>query len=289
MNDVLTSVLSVTPCSLHGNALLTPSPSPALLSDNRPAMTDVNLSGKRALVTGASRGIGRTVAIRLAAAGATVALNFLRRTSAAEEVAAEIRAAGGTCTLIRGNVSAPDQVPRIAAEAIEALGGLDIVISNAATGVLRPALEFTPKHLQVTMETNAFALLELAKACVPHMPAGGRILAMSSLGAARVIPEYGAIAASKAALEALVRQLGAELAPKGITVNAIAAGVVDTDALEHFPSRDVILEMTRQRSPAARLVTVDEVADATLLLCSPLAGAITGQTITVDHGYSTIA
>ena len=117
MNDVPTSVLSVTLCSLYGNASISPSPSPALLSDNRPAMTDVNLSGKRALVTGASRGIGRTVAIRLAAAGATVALNFLRRTSAAEEVAAEIRAAGGTCTLIRGNVSAPDQVPRIAAEA----------------------------------------------------------------------------------------------------------------------------------------------------------------------------
>lgn len=252
-------------------------------------MTDVNLSGQRALVTGASRGIGRAVAMRLAAAGAAVAINYLRKTSAAEEVAAEIRASGGTCIVVRGNVADPDHVARMAAETAEGLGGIDILVSNAATGVLRPALELTPKHLQVTMETNAFSLVELARACVPHMPSGGRILAMSSLGGTRVIPEYAAIAASKAALEAIVRQLGAELAPKGVTVNAIAAGVVDTDALEHFPSRDLIFEMTRQRSPAGRLVSLDEVADATLLLCSPLSRAITGQTITVDHGYSTIA
>lgn len=252
-------------------------------------MIDVDLSGQCALVTGGSRGIGRAVAVRLAAAGCRIALNYLRKTSAAEEVASEIRSSGGTCVLVRGNVADEGHVPRIAAETVEAFGAIDILVSNAATGVLRPALELTPKHLQVTMETNAFALLGLARACVPHMPRGGRILAMSSLGAARVIPEYAAIAASKAALEALVRQLGAELATQGVTVNAIAAGVVDTDALEHFPSRDVIFDMTRQRSPAGRLVTVDEVADATLLLCSPLARAITGQTITVDHGYSTIA
>jgi enoyl-[acyl-carrier protein] reductase III len=289
MNRFSTFVFSVPLCALYGNAFPAPSPPPALLSDNPSPMPDVNLSGHRALITGASRGIGRAVALRLASAGACIALNYLRRTSAAEAVADEIRAAGGTCVLVRGNVADPDHVPRVASETVEALGGIDIVVSNAATGVLRPALELTPKHLQVTMETNAFALLELAKACVPHMPAGGRILAMSSLGATRVIPEYAAIAASKAALESLVRQLGAELAPKGVTVNAIAAGVVDTDALEHFPSRDMIFEMTRQRSPAGRLVTVDEVADATLLLCSPLGRAITGQTITVDHGYSTIA
>ena len=252
-------------------------------------MTEIDLHGQTALVTGASRGIGRAVAERLAAAGARVAINYLRRTAAAEEVAASIAAAGGSCALVRGNVADPEHVPRIASDAAEALGHIDILVSNAATGVLRPAVGLTRKHFEVTMATNAFALADLARACVPHMPAGGRILAMSSLGSERVIPEYAAIAASKAALEALVRQLAVELAPKGLRVNAISAGVVDTDALEHFPSRDVIFEMTRQRSPAGRLVTVEEVADATLLLCSPLGRAITGQTITVDHGYSIVA
>jgi len=252
-------------------------------------VNDVDLAGRRALVTGASRGIGRAVAERLATAGARVAINYLRRRSAADEVAAAIRASGGECLVVRGNVADAEHVGRIVDAVVEAWGGVDLLVSNAATGVQRPSLELTRKHLQVTMETNAFALVELARRAAPHMPDGGRVVAMTSLGGTRVIPDYGAVAASKAALEALVRQLAAELSPRGITVNAISAGVVETEALDHFPERDRILDETRRRTPAGRLVTPDEVADAALLLCSPLARAITGQTITVDNGYSIIA
>jgi enoyl-[acyl-carrier protein] reductase III len=250
---------------------------------------ELNLSGRRALVTGGSRGIGRAIAERLAAAGADVAINYMRRRTAAEEAAEAVRAFGGRCLVVRGNVAEEEHVARVVGEVGDAWGGLDILVSNAATGVLRPALDLTRKHWQTTLDTNALALLALAQRAVPLMGAGGRILALSSLGARRAIPEYAAVGASKAALEALVRQLAAELAPRGITVNALAAGVVETEALDHFPSRDAILESSRARTPSGRLVTPEEVADAALFLCSPLGRAVTGHTLVVDNGHSIVA
>jgi len=247
-----------------------------------------DLSGRRALVTGGSRGIGRAIAERLAAAGADVAINYMRRKAAAEEAAAAVSALGVRCVVVRGNVAEDEQVERVVDEAAGALGGLDIVVSNAATGVLRPALELTRKHWQTTMDTNAFALLALARRAAPTMGEGGRVIALSSLGASRAIPDYAAVGASKAALEALVRQLGAELAPRGITVNAIRAGVVETEALDFFPAREAILEASRARTPSHRLVTAEEVADAALFLASPLARAVTGQVLVVDNGYSVV-
>jgi len=249
----------------------------------------LSLQGKRALVTGASRGIGRGVAERLAAAGANVAINYLRRRNDAAEAAAAVRRAGTEALLVRGNVAEEEAAERIVAEVVAAWGGIDILVSNAATGVLRPATELTRKHWQVTFETNALALAALAQRAVPAMSEGGHILALSSLGSRRVIPEYGAVAASKAALEAIVRQLAAELGPKGITVNALLAGVVETEALDFFPSRELIVDMTLRRTPNGRLVTIEEVADAALFLCSPLSRAITGHTLVVDNGYSVVA
>jgi enoyl-[acyl-carrier protein] reductase III len=250
------------------------------------------LKGKRALVTGGSRGIGRAIAERLAAAGADVAINYLRRRNDAAQAEEAVRATGVRSLLVRGNVAEEEHVERIVGEVVAAWGGIDIVVSNAATGVLRPSLELTRKHWQVTIETNALALAALAHHAVPAMPAppdGGRIVALSSLGSRRVIPEYGAVGASKAVLEAIVRQLAAEIAPRGITVNALLAGVVETEALDFFPSRDLIIEMTRTRTPCGRLVTTGEVADAALFLCSPLSRAVTGHTLVVDNGYSIIA
>jgi enoyl-[acyl-carrier protein] reductase III len=249
----------------------------------------IDMTGRRALVTGASRGIGRAVALRLAAAGARVAVNYLRRRSAAEEVAAAIRGAGGECLVVRGNVADPEHAARVVDEVVAAWGGVDVLVSNAATGVLRPALDLTRKHMQATMETNAFALVELARRAAPHMREGGRVLAMTSLGATRAIPDYAAVAASKAALEALARQLALELGPRGVTVNALSAGVVETEALDFFPDRETIVAEAVRRTPAGRLVTVEEVADVALFLCSPLAAAVTGQTVVVDNGYSVVA
>jgi enoyl-[acyl-carrier protein] reductase III len=165
-------------------------------------------------------------------------------------------------------------------------GRLDILISNAASGVIRPALELTPRHWQWTMDINAGTLIPLTQQSVPLMEDGGAIIAVSSLGAVRAIPNYSAVGASKAALESLVRHLAMELAPRGIRVNAVSAGVVDTDALKHFPNRGDLLEGAAKRTPAGRLILPSDVADAVLFLVSPLAQMVIGQTLVVDGGYS---
>jgi enoyl-[acyl-carrier protein] reductase III len=136
------------------------------------------------------------------------------------------------------------------------------------------------------METNAFALNLLAQRAAPMMPAGGRIVAMSSLGAQRAMPNYGFIGASKAALESLVRSLAQELGPRGIRVNAVSAGVVDTDALQHFPNREELLASFAHRTPAGPVLTPQDVAGAVYLLCLPEAGMINGHTLFVDGGFA---
>jgi enoyl-[acyl-carrier protein] reductase III len=140
------------------------------------------------------------------------------------------------------------------------------------------------------MDINAGTLLPLAQRSVPLMPStGGKIIAVSSLGAVRAIPNYTAVGASKAALESLVRHLALELAPRSINVNAISAGIVDTEALKHFPNRSEMIESTSARTPAGRLTLPEDVADAVIFLVSPLARMIHGHTLVVDGGYSILA
>jgi enoyl-[acyl-carrier protein] reductase III len=141
------------------------------------------------------------------------------------------------------------------------------------------------KHWRWCLETNAFALALLAQHAVPRMRDGGRIIAMSSLGASRAMPDYGFIGASKAALESLVRTLAQELGPKNIRVNAVSAGVVDTDALRYFPNREELLANFAQRTPAGPVLTPEDVAGAVYLLCLPEAAMITGHTLVVDGGF----
>ncbi len=232
------------------------------------------------LVTGGSRGIGRAIALRLVRDGADrVAIGYMRNDRAAEETAAELQALGAEVTLVRGNVSSE----RVAAEVAE-LGPLDVLVHSAATGVVRPALETDDHHWDWTHGANARALLTLARAAVPLMPAGSSIVAISSLGSQRVLENYALIGTSKAALEALVRYLAVELAPRGIRVNAVSAGVVETAALDHFPNRAEMLEAGR-RNPAGRLVTPEDVAGAVRFLCSPDAEMIRGHVLVVDGGF----
>jgi enoyl-[acyl-carrier protein] reductase III len=251
---------------------------------------EINLAGQYALVTGGSRGIGRAIALTLATAGANVAINYLRHAQRASDTQAEIEAHGVRCLALRGNVADLDDMEGMFEQIQGEFGRLDILVSNAASGVLRPAMEITPRHWQWTMDINAGTLLPLVQRCVPMMPVGcGKIIAVSSLGAIRAIPNYSAVGASKAALEALVRHLALELAPRGINVNAVSAGVVDTDALKHFPNRAEMIANTPSRTPAGRLTEPQDVADAVLFLVSPLARMIHGQTIVVDGGYSILA
>ena len=232
-------------------------------------------------VTGGSRGIGRAIALRFARDGAKrVAIGYLRNDRAAEETAEELRALGAEPVLVRGNVTSQRVLDEVAA-----LGPLDVLVHNAATGVIRPALETEDKHWDWTVNANARALLSLARVAAPRMPAGSSIVAISSLGAQRVLDNYILVGTSKAALEALVRYLAVELAPRGIRVNAVSGGVVETGALEHFPNREEMLA-AGAANPVGRLVSPDDIAGAVAFLCSPDADMVRGQTLIVDGGYS---
>lgn len=252
--------------------------------------TTLDFTGRKALVTGGSRGIGRAIAIRLAEAGCDVAINYLRNREPAAETAAAVEALGRKVLLFKSNVANIESHAALFERLENEFGRLDILVSNAASGVIRPAMELTHRHWTWTMDINAGALLSLAQHAVGLMGEdGGSIVAVSSLGAVRAIPNYAAVGASKAALESLVRHLAVELAPRGVRVNAISAGVVDTDALKHFPNREELLSESARRTPAGRLTEPQDVADAVLFLSSSLASMMVGQTITVDGGYSITA
>jgi enoyl-[acyl-carrier protein] reductase III len=204
----------------------------------------------------------------------------MRNDAAAEAAAGEVEA---EVVLVRGEVSKPAVVAELASH-----GPYSVVVHNAATGVIRPALETEDKHWDWTLNANARALLALARACAPSMAEGSSIVAISSLGSQRVLDNYVLVGTSKAALESVVRYLAVELAPRGIRANAVSAGVVETGALDHFPHREEMLRSV-ERTPAGRLVEPDDVAAAVSFLCSDDAAMIRGQTLVVDGGFSLLA
>ncbi len=245
-----------------------------------------DLHGKVALITGGSRGIGRAIALRLAEHGADVVINYVRHRRDAEETVTAIEGKGVRCMAVKANVAREEDVTRIFDEIRTVYDHLDILVSNAASGVLKPVMELTTRHWNWAMDINARALLTLTQNAVPMMARGGRIMAVSSLGAARGVENYTVVGASKAALESLVRHLAVELGPLGINVNTISAGVVDTDALKKFPNRNEIIDVSLKRTPLGRLTTPEDVADLALFLCSDLSTMIQGQVIVVDGGYA---
>lgn len=244
------------------------------------------LAGKVAMITGASRGIGRAIALKLARAGCDVAAIYHNAHDQARTLCEEVAAMGRQALPIQANVGSPESVKELFGEFSRTFGRLDILVSNAASGVLKPALDMTLKHWRWCLETNALALNLLVQGGAPLMAEDGRIIAMTSLGSRYALPDYGFVGASKAALESLVRTLAVELGPRGIRVNAVSAAVVDTDALKAFPQRERMLAEFARRAPLGPALTPAHVADAVFLLCLPEAAMITGQTLVVDGGFS---
>jgi len=256
----------------------------------------IDLGGHVALVTGASRGIGRACALRLAQAGADVVVNYVSRRGAAEEVAGRVLALGRRALVVRADVSERDDVDAMAAAIGERFERLDVVVSNAATGGFRPLLENSSRQLAAAMSTNVEALLHLLRALAPllraaaavagaHGPRRAKVIALSSHGARLALPHYGLVGMTKAALEAAVRQAALELGNDGINVNALVAGAVDTDALHELPGREALLARAAARSlTGGRRLTADDVADVLLFLASPLADLVQGQAVVVDGG-----
>lgn len=246
------------------------------------------MTQKVALITGSSRGIGKATAIRLAKQGYDIVINYARSKSAAQEVANEIEALGRKVLIVKANVGDVEKIKQMFIQIDEAFGRLDIFVSNAASGVLRPAMELEESHWDWTMNINSKALLFCAQEAAKLMErnGGGKIVSISSLGSIRYLKNYTTVGVSKAALEALTRYLAVELAPKNIIVNAISGGAVDTEALTHFPNRDELLSEAKAKTPAGRMVEIEDMVNTVMFLLSEEASMIRGQTIIVDGGIS---
>ncbi|MEK5425021.1 enoyl-[acyl-carrier-protein] reductase FabL [Cytobacillus sp. FSL R7-0680] len=244
--------------------------------------------GKVALITGSSRGIGRATALRLAQEGYDIVLNYARSRSQAEEVAREIESLGRKVLTIKANVGDNEKIKSMFAQIDETFGRLDVFISNAASGVQRPIMELEETHWNWTMNINSKALLFCAKEAAKLMEknGGGKIVSISSLGSIRYLENYTVVGVSKAAVEALTRYLAVELAPKNICVNAVSGGAVDTEALKHFPNREELLAEANEKTPAGRMVSIDDMVNSVMFLVSDDASMIRGQTIIVDGGIS---
>ncbi len=245
---------------------------------------------KVALVTGSGRGIGRAIALRLASQGADIVINYMRNQAPAEAAAQQIEQMGRRALVVQANVAKPEEIETLFKAVEVEFGGLDIFINNAASGFNRPALQQRVIGWDWTMNVNARAFLFATQSAVPLMEkrGGGHIVAITSPGSQRVLPDYVAVGASKAALESLTRYLAVELAPKNIIVNAVSPSLVETDALKHFASLSDSNTIPRAiaATPAGRLVQPEDVAGVVAFLCSPDASMIRGQVIVVDGGYT---
>lgn len=248
----------------------------------------IDLTGKTALVTGGSRGIGRACALRLAEAGADIVINYVTSQAAADEVAEQIQATGSNVAVIKADVSERDDIDSMMDFVAERFGKLDILVSNAATGGFRPMLAITQRNFESTMKTNVMALIHLVQASVRLFEKGegrSKVVAISSHGSHMALPMYGAVGGSKAALESFVRHFALELGDKDINLNIVKAGLVETDSTRRIPYADQLFASRKLRSMTGdRFLTAEDVANAVLFLASPLSDLVQGETLTIDGG-----
>jgi enoyl-[acyl-carrier protein] reductase III len=246
----------------------------------------MSLDGKLALITGSGRGIGRAIALKLASQGADIVVNYFRHRESAEQTAKDIEALGVKAEVIRANVGDPAKIDEMFDTIGNKFGHLDILISNAASGVGRPIADIDAKAWEWTMDINARALLLCAQRAAKLMEGkGGKIVSISSLGSRFALPNYTIVGVSKAAIEALTRYLAIELARLNICVNAVAASAVETEALK-FYFKEGLMKDVQQATPAGRMVVPEDVANVVAFLCSEEAFMIRGQTVVIDGGTS---
>lgn len=249
-----------------------------------------SLKNKVALITGASRGIGKATALRLAEEGVHIAVNYLQNEEAAKKTVEELQAKGVKAAIFQTNVGDLDAHDDLIEAIVKTFGTIDILIHNAALGAFKPVHRLKMNQWDLSMNINAKAFLSLTQKVLPLMEPkkDGTIIAISSLGSHRFIPNYGAIGISKAALESVVHYLGVELMPKGVRVNGVSGGLVDTDALKTFPFLDTFKTEVLKRTPAGRIGKPEDLARVVAFLCSSDASWIVGQVLIADGGLSLI-
>ena len=248
----------------------------------------IDLTGKVALVTGSSRGIGRACALRLAAAGADVVVNYVTSGREADDVAAQIAALGRNAACVRADVGAEEDVADMVGFVEREFGRLDVLVHNAATGGFRPLAATTQRHFDAAMHTNVLSLVHLLKAAKPLLERAdgrGKVVVLSSHGTHMALPMYGLIGGSKAALTALARHWALELGDRGVNVNVVEAGLVETDSTKRLPGAAEMFAGRRHKTMMGeRMLEAADVADAVLFLASPLSDLVQGQTLVVDGG-----
>lgn len=247
--------------------------------------THKQFKGKVAVITGGSRGIGRTIALDFANQGADIAFNYFRQTGAANQTLNNILDLGVECISVKAHLGDQSNITNFFKKVGTKFGKIDYLINNAASGVNKPATELTSKHWDWTMDINAKAPWLCTQESIGYMQPGSCIVNLTSLGSKIVLKNYFAVGVSKASLEAVTRYLAVELAPLGISVNAVAGGYVKTEALNHFPNSEEMLK-SGSENPVGKMVSEQDIADAVNFLCSKKANMIRGQTIVIDGGIS---
>jgi NAD(P)-dependent dehydrogenase (short-subunit alcohol dehydrogenase family) len=247
--------------------------------------------GKLALITGASRGIGRALALTLAARGATPIINYRRNEEAARDTVAEIGRLGATGLAIRADLESVGEIDAMFDQVTEQFGRLDFFVSNASASNFRPMMELEPHHLERTFNTNVRAFVIGAQRATRLMDRGGRIVVLSSYGSLRVFPTYANLGATKAALEMWARYMAVELAPLGVNVNVVTPGIIKSDSSSFFYETGLVapLDTVVPKIPKQRLGSVQEAADCVLFLLSPASEYVTGTTLVVDGGLTAVS
>jgi enoyl-[acyl-carrier protein] reductase III len=241
---------------------------------------------KTALITGGSRGIGRAIAVMLAYNSARkIFINYVQNTQEAEKTKSMAEEAGCEAILLKYNLAYPDEIDIMFSEIAKHTNNIDVFIHCAAINSFKPVSKITPKQWDLIMNVNARSFLYCTQKCLPVMEKGS-IAAISSLGSRRFMPNYGSLSETKSALETLVRDLGVELAPRGIRVNGITAGLVQTESLSNFPDSKKLISTVVEKTPIGRIGTPEDIANAVKFLVSPQAEWIIGQSIVIDGGYS---
>ena len=260
-------------------------------------MTDGGrLAGRVAVVTGASRGMGRAIALRLARDGADCVVMYRRDAARAGEAVAEIERLGQRGLALRIELAEPAEVAPAFARIGEAFGRVDILVWNAAATAFRPTLEQKPHNVDRTFAISVDSFVAAVQAAVPLMrDRPGRVVAVSGIDSHQAMTAHGVLGAAKAALESLVRSLAMELGPLGITVNGVSPGLVETDSAQFYVERGISREYTDAvkrivaLTPVRRAGTGEDVAALVAYLASDAAAFLTGQTIVIDGGLTVVS